>query len=178
MRTWEVECMGYNPNTLAHVQRMCNDPSSLQPSNHFDLSKGVSHQPSVKTCTVKRNTQHREHPFNDLVNLAKTGNIGPYTSTPDHPIRVKAEQSKVEIKLFLIYGLGPTCQHELRYFTSWRSTLSLILSPIHSFANTLSLYLSRTRKNPRTRERKEWREDWRRKRGRRREASIPSTSST
>jgi hypothetical protein len=31
----------------------------------------------------------------------------------------------------------------------------LTLSPIHSFANTLSLYLSRTRKNPRTRERKE-----------------------
>jgi len=49
------------------------------------------------------------------------------------------------------------------------------LSPIHSFANTLSLslYLSRTRKNPRTRERKERREDWRRKRGRIREASTP-----
>ena len=134
--------MGYNPNTLAHVQRMCNDPSSLQPSNHFDLSKGVSHQPLVKTCTVKCNTRHKEHPFNDLVNSAKRENTRPSTSTPDHPIRVKAEQSKVEIKLFLIYGLGPTCQHELRYFTSWRSTLSLTLSPIHSFANTLSLSTS------------------------------------
>ena len=49
----------------------------------------------------------------------------------------------------------------------------------HPFTNPLSckhpltLYLSRTRKNPRTRERKEWREDWRRKKGRRREASAP-----
>ena len=66
-----------------------------------------------------------------------------------------------------------TCKYKLEHFTSWRSTLPLTLSLIHSFANTLSLYLSRTRKNPRTRERKEWRGDWRRKRGGRREASAP-----
>ena len=59
--------------------------------NHFDLSKGVSHQPSVKTCTMKHNTRHQEHPFNDLVNLAKIENTGPSASTPDNPIRVRTE---------------------------------------------------------------------------------------
>ena len=59
--------------------------------NHFDLSKGVSHQPLVKTCTMKCNTWHQKHPFNDLENSAMTGNTRPSASTPDHPIRVRTE---------------------------------------------------------------------------------------
>ena len=83
-------------------------------------------------------------------------------------------RAKWKLSRFLFVDLDPHVS--MSWSTSpAKGTLSHPPSHLSTHLQTpsLSLYLSRTRKNPRTRESKEWREDWRRRRGRRREASAP-----